>query len=86
MYKRQLLQRLSAEKQITILAVVHNINPLVHFINSVLLLSTCMVAFGSPPEVLTAELLGEAYGRAVPILVCPEGFLHPITESTHSHG
>ena len=81
-----LLQRLSVEKQITILAVVHNINPLVHFVNAVLLLSTRMVAFGNPPEVLTADLLEEAYGRAVPILVCPEGFLHPITESTHSHG
>ena len=78
-----LLHNLAENKAVTVLTVVHDINPLVHFINSVVLLSRKMIAFGSPVEVLTAEHLTEAYGRAVPILVCEDGFLHPMTESSH---
>ncbi len=65
------------------LAVVHDINPLVHFLDRVLLLSTRMVAYGPPTEVLTPTHLNEAYGRAVSILVCDDGFLHPLTEAEH---
>lgn len=74
-----LLHTLSHEKQVTVLAVVHDINPMVHFLDRVLLLNTKMVAFGTPAEVLTSEVLRQAYGKAVPILVCDAGFLHPIT-------
>ncbi|MBU0609843.1 MAG: metal ABC transporter ATP-binding protein [Armatimonadetes bacterium] len=78
-----LLQWLTDEKSVTVLVVVHDINPLVHFLDRVLLLSTRMVAYGAPSEVLTPAHLNEAYGRAVPILVCDDGFLHPLTEAEH---
>ena len=78
-----LLQWLVTEKSVTVLAVVHDINPLVHSLDRVLLLNTGMVAYGAPTEVLTAEHLRAAYGRAVPILVCDDGFLHPLTEAQH---
>jgi len=78
-----LLQWLTREKSVTVLAVVHDINPLVHSLDRVLLLNTHMVAFGAPTEVLTPAHLHEAYGRAVPILVCDDGFLHPLTEGEH---
>lgn len=78
-----LLQWLIKEKSVTVLAVVHDINPLVHSLDRVLLLNTQMVAYGEPAEVLTSSTLGQAYGRAVPILVCDDGFLHPIAETEH---
>ena len=79
----KLFRWLSKEKQVTVLTVVHNINPLVHFIDRVLLLNTEMVAYGTPAEVLVATHLREAYGKIVPIMVCQDGFLHPITEDQH---
>lgn len=79
----RLLHRLSREHGVTILAVVHNINPLVHFIDNLLLLHTTQLAFGSPAEVLTADNLQAAYGGAVPILVCDEGFPHPLMQESH---
>lgn len=79
----KLFRWLSEEKHVTVLAVVHNINPLVHFLDRVMLLNTNMVAYGEPREVLSPEHLREAYGKVVPILVCEDGFLHPITEGHH---
>lgn len=78
-----LLQRLRDEHGVTVLAVLHNVNPLVHFLDQVLLLNQRQVACGTPAEVLTGALLREAYGRSVPVLVCDEGFPHPITEAPH---
>ena len=78
-----LLHTLSHEKEVTVLAVVHDINPMVHFLDRVLLLNTRMVAFGLPAEVLTTDVLRQAYGKAVPILTCDAGFLHPITGAHH---
>ena len=78
-----LLRWLTDEKGVTVMAVVHDINPMVHFLDRVLLLNTRMVAYGEPAEVLTSSILEETYGRAVPILVCDDGFLHPITEAPH---
>jgi len=77
------LRWLTHDKGVTVMAVVHDLNPLVHYLDRVLLLSTRMVAYGPPSEVLTSSILEEAYGRAVPILVCDDGFLHPITEAPH---
>lgn len=79
----KLFRWLSKEKRVAVVAVVHNINPLVHFLDRVMLLNTNMVAYGEPAEVLTATHLREAYGQIVPILVCEDGFLHPITEGHH---
>ncbi|MEI6499822.1 MAG: metal ABC transporter ATP-binding protein [Armatimonadota bacterium] len=78
-----LLKWLSDEKQVTVLVVVHDVNPLVHILNKVLLLNTEMVLYGAPTEVLTSANLLQAYGKVVPILVCDEGFLHPLTEGQH---
>ena len=81
----ELLAWLSREKHVTVMAVVHNINPLAHFVDHVLLLDNRMVAFGTPGETLTPELLAEAYGAEVPVLVCDDGVLHPITDHAADH-
>lgn len=78
-----LLHWLTREKSVTVLTVVHDINPLVHSLDRIVLLNKRMIAFGTPADVLRPDLLQEAYGRAVPILVCEEGYLHPLTDTQH---
>ena len=78
----ELLTRLAREKRITVIMVVHNVNPVAHSIDQVLLLNNRMVAFGAPETVLTEDNLRAAYGTSVPILVCEEGRLHPMIEAT----
>lgn len=80
------LSRLSRDYRITVLAVVHNVNPLVHHIDNILLLNRRMIAFGPPNKVLTREILREAYGISVPILLCPEGYCHPMLGDAHGGG
>ena len=77
------LSRLSQDYKITVLAVVHNVNPLVHHIHNILLLNHRMIAFGPPNKVLTHEILKEAYGISVPILQCPDGYCHPMLGDAH---
>ena len=72
-----------AKKGVTILMVVHNINPLLHHINKVILLNRKLIAFGPPSEVLTAERMVETYGSSIPIVVCEEGYAHPLFGDTH---
>ncbi len=80
------LSRLSKDYKITVLAVVHNVNPLVHHLNNILLLNHRMIAFGPPNKVLTHEILKEAYGISVPILHCAEGYCHPMLGDAHGGG
>ena len=72
-----------AKKGVTIVMVVHNINPLLHHVHKIVLLNRKLVAFGSPFEVLTAENLIETYGSSIPIIICEEGYAHPLFGDTH---
>ncbi|RLI72225.1 metal ABC transporter ATP-binding protein [Archaeoglobales archaeon] len=72
-----------AKRGVTVLMVVHNVNPLLHHIHKIVLLNKRLVAFGSPFEVLTAEKMIETYGSSIPIIVCEEGYAHPLFGDTH---
>jgi len=71
------------KKGIAVVTVLHNINPVVHYVNKVLLLNREMIAFGTPNEVLNEITLRRAYGGAVSIVVCKEGYCHPLIGDTH---
>jgi len=79
----EFLARLVREKGLTVITVAHNVSTLVHFIDNVLLLNGELVAFGPPNEVLKPETLRRGYGAKVPIIVCEEGYPHPIMEDSH---
>jgi len=66
-----------------VVAVLHNINPVLHYVNKVLLLNKEMIAFGKPNEVLTESILQKAYGGSVSVVVCEEGYCHPLIGDTH---
>jgi ABC-type Mn2+/Zn2+ transport system ATPase subunit len=71
------------KKGTTVIMVVHNINPLLHHIHKVILLNRRLIAFGEVSEVLKAEKMIETYGASIPIIVCEEGFAHPLFGDTH---
>ena len=69
--------------KITIITVLHNINPVAHDVDKVLLLNKEMIGFGPPKEVLNELNLKRAYGGSVSIVICREGFCHPLIGDTH---
>jgi ABC-type Mn2+/Zn2+ transport system ATPase subunit len=79
----ELLSTLVNERGLSIITVVHNVNTIVHFIERVLLMNKTLIAEGPPDEVLQRGPLELAYGATVPIIVCEEGFRHPIMEDSH---
>jgi len=81
--RNKILEVLNSRENLTAIMVVHNVNPIVHFIDKVLLLNKKAIAFGSPKEALTAENLMEAYGASVQVVECKEGYCHPLLGDTH---
>jgi len=81
--RNKILEVLNSRENLTVIMVVHNVNPIVHFIDKVLLLNKKAIAFGSPKEALTAENLMEAYGASVQVVECKEGYCHPLLGDTH---
>ena len=71
------------KKGVTVLLVVHNVNPLLHEIDRIMLLNRKIVAFGKPHEVFTEKNLIETYGASIPIIYCEEGFAHPVYSDIH---
>jgi|Deesub1362B_J571_1020462.scaffolds.fasta_scaffold00016_115 ABC-type Mn2+/Zn2+ transport system ATPase subunit len=71
------------KKGVTVLLVVHNVNPLLHHIDKIMLLKNRIVAFGKPDEVLTDKNLISAYGASIPIIYCEEGYAHPVYSDIH---
>ncbi|KUJ93968.1 MULTISPECIES: metal ABC transporter ATP-binding protein [Archaeoglobus] len=67
----------------TVVAVVHNINPLLHNIDRVVLLNRRIIAAGKPNEVFSEENIIKAYGTSIPIVICEEGFTHPLYGDYH---
>jgi ABC-type cobalamin/Fe3+-siderophores transport system ATPase subunit len=48
-----------------------------------MLLDRRLVAMGPPAEVLSPETLKAVYKTDVPVVVCDDGFFHPMLEDTH---
>ncbi len=71
------------KKGVAVVTVLHNINPVLHHVNKVLLLNKEMIAFGNPNEVLNELTLQKAYGGMVSVVVCKEGYCHPLIGDTH---
>ncbi|MCS7119493.1 MAG: metal ABC transporter ATP-binding protein [Archaeoglobaceae archaeon] len=67
----------------TVLAVVHNINPIIHAVDRVMLLNRELIAFGKPNDVFTKENLFKAYKAEIPVVICEEGIIHPLYGDQH---
>ena len=72
------------ERGMEIVTVVHNINPILHQIDKILLLNKKCISFGTPSQVLTSENLREAYGAEIQMVTCEEGYCHPLIGDEHA--
>uniref|UniRef100_A0A7J2TID8 Metal ABC transporter ATP-binding protein n=1 Tax=Archaeoglobus fulgidus TaxID=2234 RepID=A0A7J2TID8_ARCFL len=67
----------------TVLIVLHNVNPVLHALDKVILLNKNLIAFGKPNDVFTRENLLKAYKAEIPVVVCEDGFIHPLYGDQH---
>jgi iron complex transport system ATP-binding protein len=63
----ELLRRLNAERGLTILAALHDLNLAARYFSRLILLNKRVVADGPPSRALEQELLGRVYGAAVTV-------------------
>lgn len=68
---------------ITTIMVLHNINPVLHALDRVMLLNKEIIAFGSPKDVFTKENMLKLYKTEIPLIICEEGFIHPLYGDHH---
>jgi len=68
----------------TVIMVLHDVNQALHHLDRVLLLNRRAIGFGDPRDVLNRENLIEAYGAVIRIIVCEEGYCHPLVGDTHA--
>uniref|UniRef100_A0A7C3YHT4 Metal ABC transporter ATP-binding protein n=1 Tax=Geoglobus ahangari TaxID=113653 RepID=A0A7C3YHT4_9EURY len=72
-----------AKKGTTVIVVVHNINLILHHVTKVMLLNRRIIAFGEPNDVFTEENIVKAYGSSIPLVICEEGYTHPLYGDHH---
>lgn len=75
----KLLEKFSA----TVIVVLHNINPILHAVDRIMLLNRELVAFGRSEEVFKRENILKVYKTEIPLIVCEEGFIHPLYGDHH---
>lgn len=67
----------------TILIVLHNINPVLHMLDRIMLLNRELIAFGKSEEVFKKENMVKLYKTEIPLVICEEGFIHPLYGDHH---
>ncbi|MCD6383375.1 MAG: metal ABC transporter ATP-binding protein [Thermoplasmata archaeon] len=80
----EILNALKEERGMTIITIVHDVNPILHHLDLLMLLNRRVVAFGHPLEVLTDRYLLETYGAPVRTVTCESGYCHPILGDRHA--
>jgi zinc/manganese transport system ATP-binding protein len=83
-----LVRRISTERQIAVLLVAHDVNPLLAHLDRVLYLGGGGGLTGTVDQVITAEKLSALYGTPVEVLRAADGRLVVVgqPEAPHHHG
>ncbi|WP_274651461.1 heme ABC transporter ATP-binding protein [Paenibacillus humicola] len=75
-YQLQMLDTVKSwqrSRRITVVAVLHDLNLAAHYCDELLLLAGgCIEAFGTPPEIVTAEMIRRVYGAEALVLEHPQ--------------
>ena len=64
----QLIKRLATDRQMTVLLIAHDLNPLLPVIDSLIYVANHQVASGAPDEILTSQMLSKLYDSPVEVL------------------
>lgn len=70
------------KREITIIVVTHDINPISHLSDRIMILNKRIIAFDKPNNVLKREILSEVYGKSIKVF---EGFPCPIIVTGDTH-
>ncbi len=70
-----LIQRICQEKQVTVLLVAHDVNPILPYLDRVVYVAKGQVVCGRPEEVIRTETLTRLYGAPVEVLRTTDGRL-----------
>ncbi len=85
----QLVARVSQSRQITVLLVIHDVNPLLSLVDRVLYVARGQVAIGAPSEIITTERLTQLYQAPVEVVRDRLGRVFVVgldNETAHPHG
>ncbi|MEI6047041.1 MAG: ATP-binding cassette domain-containing protein, partial [Chloroflexota bacterium] len=85
----ELVAKLATERNIAVLLVTHDLNPLLHVVDRVLYIGRHGVAIGSSDEVITAPVLSRLYNTNVEVLKDKHGrqFIVGLEDvMAHPHG
>lgn len=75
----EILEKINA----TVIVVLHNVNPILHAVDRIMLLNKELIAFGSSGEVFKRENMLKLYNTEIPLITCDEGFVHPLYSDHH---
>jgi zinc/manganese transport system ATP-binding protein len=70
-----LIQRICNERQVTVLLVAHDVNPILPYLDRVVYVAQGHVVAGKPEEVIRTETLTRLYGAPVEVLRTSDGRL-----------
>ena len=85
----QLIGDLKRARELTVLLIAHDVNPLLPHIDHVLYVAHGNVAMGTPEEIITSESLSEIYSTPVEVLKDSRGRVFVVgleEEVSHPHG
>jgi zinc/manganese transport system ATP-binding protein len=85
-----LIQRICQERQVTVLLVAHDVNPILPYLDRVVYVAQGQVVSGKPEDVIQTETLTRLYGAPVEVLRTSDGRLVVVGQhepvSYHGHG
>lgn len=70
-----LIQRICSQRQVTVLLVAHDVNPILPYLDRVVYVAQGHVVSGKPEEVIRTETLTRLYGAPVEVLRTSDGRL-----------
>ena len=85
----QLIGDLKRERELTVLLIAHDVNPLLPHIDHVVYVAHGNVAMGTPEEIITSEALSQIYSTPVEVLKDSRGRVFVVgleEEVSHPHG
>jgi zinc/manganese transport system ATP-binding protein len=85
----QLISELKRARELTVLLIAHDVNPLLAHIDHVIYVAHGNVAMGTPEEIITSESLSRIYSTPVEVLKDSRGRVFVVgleEEVSHPHG